>query len=65
VTALGIGDKLTAADVSLPQGVTLIAAGDELLASVVLPQVIEGDTEDGDEEAESAGAADTEAEAKE
>ncbi|MNM95842.1 General stress protein CTC [compost metagenome] len=35
VTPLGIGDKLLASDVQLPQGITLIADEQELIASVI------------------------------
>ncbi|GAA0138200.1 50S ribosomal protein L25/general stress protein Ctc [Paenibacillus sp. YSY-4.3] len=46
VTSLGTGDKLVAADVQLPEGISLIALEDEVLASVVLPRVAEPETED-------------------
>ncbi|MNP75387.1 50S ribosomal protein L25 [compost metagenome] len=35
VTPLGIGDKLLAGNVQLPQGITLIADEEELIASVI------------------------------
>ncbi|WHX47988.1 50S ribosomal protein L25 [Paenibacillus woosongensis] len=53
VTPLGTGDKLVAADVQLPEGISLIALKDELLASVVLPRVAEPEAEaEGDAGAE-------------
>ncbi|GIP54323.1 50S ribosomal protein L25 [Paenibacillus sp. Marseille-P2973] len=57
ISSLGTGDKLTAADVSLPSGITLIGAEEELLASIVLPRVVEEevDTGTGAESAETAG----------
>ncbi len=60
VTSLGTGDKLTAADVKLPKGITLIAAEEELLASIVLPRVVEEevDADTGAESAETAGESD-------
>ncbi|MNN99586.1 50S ribosomal protein L25 [compost metagenome] len=59
ISSLGTGDKLTAADVSLPSGITLIGAEEELLASIVLPRVVEEevDTGTGAESAETAGEA--------
>lgn len=53
VTHLEIGDKLTAADIKLDDKVTLISSGEEILASVVLPQ-LEEETEDAGEEGEVA-----------
>ncbi|MNT97775.1 50S ribosomal protein L25 [compost metagenome] len=35
VASLGIGDKLLAGDVQLPQGISLIADTEELIASVI------------------------------
>ncbi|RCX22501.1 large subunit ribosomal protein L25 [Fontibacillus phaseoli] len=60
VTELGTGDKLTAADVTLPKGVTLIGSEEELLASIVLPRVVdeEVDTGTGAESEETAGESD-------
>lgn len=53
VTPLRASDKLVAADVTLPAGLTLIGAEDELLASIVLPRVAEaGNEADNDSEAE-------------
>lgn len=56
ISHLGTGDKLTAADVTLPAGVTLVGAEEELLASIVLPRVAESDLTSPDtaEEAEPA-----------
>ncbi|RUT40706.1 50S ribosomal protein L25 [Paenibacillus anaericanus] len=50
VTPLGVGDKLTAAEVSLPEGVTLVSSGEELLASVITTR---GSGADTTEEAEA------------
>ena len=49
-----IGDKLTAADLKLSDKVKLVSSEDEILASVVVPQVLEEDTETAGEEAEVA-----------
>ncbi|WP_172252447.1 50S ribosomal protein L25 [Saccharibacillus deserti] len=54
VTHLEIGDKLTAADLKLDDKVKLVSSEDEILASVVVPQVLEEDTETAGEEAEVA-----------
>ncbi|WP_172195448.1 50S ribosomal protein L25 [Saccharibacillus qingshengii] len=54
VTHLEIGDKLTAADLKLSDKVKLVSSEDEILASVVVPQVLEEDTETAGEEAEVA-----------
>lgn len=43
VTPLGTGDKLLAGDVKLPKGITLIASPEELLASIILPRVVDED----------------------
>lgn len=43
VTSLGTGDKLLAGDLQLPSGVTLLASEEELLASIVLPRVVDVD----------------------
>lgn len=43
VTSLGTGDKLVAADVKLPDGITLTGSPEELLASIVLPRVVDED----------------------
>lgn len=67
VTKLGVGDKVTAAEVTLPDGVTLHTAEDTLLASVILPRVADvEDTEDAEasaEQAEGEGAGNAETEA--
>ncbi|WP_110931844.1 50S ribosomal protein L25 [Paenibacillus bouchesdurhonensis] len=60
VTSLGTGDKLVAADIQLPEGITLIGGEDELLASIVLPRLAEADNDteaDPASEPESAEAA--------
>ncbi|MNK30539.1 General stress protein CTC [compost metagenome] len=60
VTGLGTGDKLTAAEVKLPAGVTLITSEDALLASIVLPRAaLEASDEGADAAAEGEGAAET------
>lgn len=38
VSALGVGDKLTAAEVALPDGIILHTSEDTLLASIVMPR---------------------------
>lgn len=43
VTLLGTGDKLLAADVKLPDGIALTSSPEELLASIVLPRVVDED----------------------
>ncbi|GIO40263.1 50S ribosomal protein L25 [Paenibacillus apis] len=53
VTSLGTGDKLLAADVKLPDGITLIASPEELLASIVLPRVVDEDLLTSDEAQET------------
>lgn len=62
VTSLDTGDKLLASDLKLPSGITLLASEEELLASIVLPRVVDVDpatdvNEDGEaitpEEAEA------------
>lgn len=53
VTHLEIGDKLTAADIKMADNVKLISSEEEILASVVLPQ-LEEEPEATDEEAEVA-----------
>lgn len=58
ISNLDTGDKLVAGDLPLPNGVTLVSSEEELLASVVLPRVVEEevDTGTGAESAETAGA---------
>lgn len=46
VTSLEVGHKLTAADVTLPEGVTLISSEEELLATIVQTRGADGDTEE-------------------
>lgn len=60
VTGLGTGDKLTAAEVKLPEGVTLITSEEALLASIVLPRAALEATEEGaDAAAEGEGTAES------
>ncbi|NMO96806.1 50S ribosomal protein L25 [Paenibacillus lemnae] len=54
ISSLEIGDRLTVADLELPKGITLYAEDEEVLASVIVPRVVEAadtdaesDTEDG------------------
>ncbi|MDO3408957.1 50S ribosomal protein L25 [Saccharibacillus sp. CPCC 101409] len=49
VTGLAIGDKLTAADLKLSDKVTLLSSEEEVLASVVVPQVLEEPETDAEE----------------
>lgn len=41
VSGLEIGDKITAGDLKLPKGVTLLASEEEVLASVIIPRAVE------------------------
>ncbi|WP_106768424.1 50S ribosomal protein L25 [Paenibacillus faecalis] len=56
VSGMDIGDKLTVADIDLAQGITLIADGEEVLASVLVPRAVEA-AEAGEEQAEEASEA--------
>lgn len=40
VSGMKIGDKLTVADLKIPSGITLSAAGEEVVASVIVPRVM-------------------------
>lgn len=67
VTSLGTGDKLLASDVKLPEGITLIASPEELLASIVLPRVVDEDlvaSEEAQETGEVVAEGETPAEAE-
>lgn len=56
ISALEIGDKITVADLKLPEGVTTWASGEEVLASVIVPRAVEAATEaDAGEEANEGG----------
>jgi large subunit ribosomal protein L25 len=47
VSALEIGDKLTVADIKVPEGITLHASDEEVLATVIVPRAVEAaETED-------------------
>jgi large subunit ribosomal protein L25 len=71
ITALGIGDSLSVADISVPSGVTVINSPEETIVSVVPPPIlkleeevaeaVEGEEAEG-EEAEGEGATAGEAE---
>ncbi|WP_025720115.1 50S ribosomal protein L25 [Paenibacillus polymyxa] len=41
VSALDVGDKLSASDLKLPKGVTLHVPEEELLASIIVPRAVE------------------------
>lgn len=41
VSALDVGDKLSASDLKLPKGVTLHVPEEELLASIIVPRSVE------------------------
>jgi large subunit ribosomal protein L25 len=41
VSALDVGDKLSASDLKLPKGVTLHVPEEELLASIIIPRAVE------------------------
>ncbi|MDN4616796.1 50S ribosomal protein L25 [Paenibacillus sp. PsM32] len=45
ISALEIGDRVTAGDVKLPSGVTLVSSEEEIIASVIVPRVAEEDLE--------------------
>lgn len=56
ISALEIGDKLTVADLQLPEGITTWASGEEVLASVIVPRAVEAATEAASgEEADEGG----------
>ncbi|MBC7341995.1 MAG: 50S ribosomal protein L25/general stress protein Ctc [Clostridia bacterium] len=61
ISALGIGDKVTVADLSAPDGVKILSDADSVLATVVAPRLVEAE-EPLAEEAEGAEAAETEQE---
>jgi large subunit ribosomal protein L25 len=41
ITSLNVGDSIHIRDLSLPEGITLISSGDEVIATVVAPRVEE------------------------
>ncbi|GIO34031.1 50S ribosomal protein L25 [Paenibacillus albilobatus] len=59
ITHLQMGDKLAASDIKLPEGVTLVASPEELIASVTAPRAVlqdEGEAEaEGDAAPEASG----------
>lgn len=48
VSELQVGDSLTVADISVPEGVTITSEPDTVVASVLAPTVESEDTEDED-----------------
>ena len=58
VSALEIGDKLTVADIKVPEGITLHASDEEVLATVIVPRAVEAETVD-EAEAKEADAGET------
>jgi large subunit ribosomal protein L25 len=57
ITALGIGENLHVSDLLLPKGVTVLSAPEEIVVSVVEPQVIQLPEEAAAEEAAAAAEA--------
>lgn len=39
ISSLGVGDSIRVADIAAPEGVTILTAEDEIIASVVIPQM--------------------------
>jgi large subunit ribosomal protein L25 len=60
ISGMEVGDKLTAGDIKLPDKATLISPPEELLASIVIPRVVEV----GNQAADNAGEAETAEEAE-
>lgn len=56
VSALEIGDKLTVADLKVPEGITLHASEEEILATVIVPRAVEAAETEGEADAEEANA---------
>lgn len=54
VSGLEIGDRLTAADIKLDKGLTLVTPGDSIIASVMPPQAAEEEPTASADEAEPA-----------
>lgn len=57
VSALAIGDKLTVADLQLPDGITMDASDEEVLVSVIVPRAVAEAEEVSEGEQESAASA--------
>lgn len=62
VSALGIGDHLTVADVKVPAGVDVLTPGDEVLVSVHMEITLDVEADLGDEAEPAEDAADEDAE---
>lgn len=56
VSALEIGDKLTVADLKVPEGITLHASEEEILATVIVPRAVEAAETESEADAEEANA---------
>ncbi|GAB6929447.1 50S ribosomal protein L25/general stress protein Ctc [Paenibacillus sp. JCM 10914] len=52
VSALEVGDRLTVADLNVPEGITLHASEEEILATVMVPRIVE-ESQTDDEAAEN------------
>ncbi|MDP4095262.1 50S ribosomal protein L25 [Paenibacillus sp. P96] len=52
ISAMAVGDKLTAGDIKLPDKVHLISPAEELLASIVIPRAVEAENEAAENTAE-------------
>lgn len=59
VSALEIGDKLTVADLKVPEGITLHASEEEILATVIVPRAVEAAETEDEADAEEANAEET------
>ena len=59
VSALEIGDKLTVADIKVPEGITLHASDEEVLATVIVPRAVEVAETVDEAEAKEADAGET------
>ncbi|MCM3256235.1 50S ribosomal protein L25 [Paenibacillus lautus] len=56
VSALEIGDKLTVADLKVPEGITLHASEEEILATVIVPRAVEAAETESEADPEEANA---------
>lgn len=59
VSGLEIGDKLTVADLKVPEGITLHASEEEILATVIVPRAVEAAETESEADAEEANAEET------